>query len=309
MSRDYLKKFLNYKVEDFDEFHRKAYPNANIRTLNNFKQALKRIEKIYDKPLEELHLSFLDDPKDLFLKLEASDYSHNTNITTFSQILKLLKIIDFPLNEYNKFQQILNLNMKQNTVKREKELKEKLGYLPTLDTLKDILKEKINEINDNTTFDEMKYLTLLGILLLSIPLKLIQYSKMTIVFGKAESNYINNFLLEDLNGDYFIKSKDISVKIMDKDLIKLIQLWINEYNDTKHFFINNENSKTGMNNKDLRLALASATEKYFEANITNQEIRQIYMKHLMGLDPDFKQKFTLSHILGYKDTNVLELHS
>lgn len=309
MSKDYLKKFVNYDVDDFDEFHKKAYPNANIRTHNNFKQALKRLEKIYGEPLEDMNLKFLNDPKSLFQKLEASDYSHNTNITTFSQILKLLKIVDFPLNEYNKFQTILNVNMKQNTEKREEELKEKLGYLPTLDTLKEILKQKIDEIDDKTTFAEMKSLILLGILILSVPLKLIQYSKMLIVFGEPESNYINNFLLEDVNGEYFIKSKDISVKLVDKHLIKLIQIWINEYNVTKHFFINNENSKSGMNNKDLRFALATATEEYFDANITNQEIRQIYMKHLMSLDPDFKQKFALSHILGYKDTNVLELHS
>jgi hypothetical protein len=132
---------------------------------------------------------------------------------------------------------------------------------------------------------------------------------MIIVFGEPESNYLNNFLLENADGEYFIKSKDISVKLVDKHLIKLIQIWINEYNVTKHFFINNENSKSGMNNKDLRFALATATEEYFDANITNQEIRQIYMKHLMSLDPDFKQKYALSHILGYKDTNVLELHS
>ncbi len=309
MSKDYLKKFVNYDVDDFDSFHKKAYPNANIRTHNNFKQALKRIEKIYGEPLEDMNLKFLNDPSSLFKKLEASDYSHNTNITTFSQILKLLKIVDFPLNEYNKFQTILNLNMKQNSENREVELKEKLGYLPTLDTLKEILKEKIDEINENTTFADMKSLIILSVLILSVPLKLIQYSKMVIVFGEAESNYIQNFLLEDRNGDYYVKSKDISIKVVDKHLIKVIKIWIDEYNTTKHFFVNNENSKSGMNNKDLRFALATATEEYFEANITNQEIRQIYMKHLMSLDPDFKQKFALSHILGYKDTNVLELHT
>jgi len=32
------------------------------------------------------------------------------------------------------------------------------------------------------------------------------------------------------------------------------------------------------------------------------------MKHLMDLDPSFKEKIQLSELLGYKNTNVLDLH-
>jgi len=103
MNKDYLKKFLLYSVDDFDKFHRQAYPQANERTYNGFKQSLKRIEKIYEKPLNKLNLEFLEDPNDLFNKLSTSNYSHNTNISTFSQVMKLLKIMDYPLQDYNKF--------------------------------------------------------------------------------------------------------------------------------------------------------------------------------------------------------------
>ena len=103
MNKDYLKKFILFTVDDFDKFHRKAYPQANERTYNSFKQSLKRIEKIYEKPLNKLNLEFLEDPNDFFNKLSTSSYSHNTNITTFSQIMKLLKIMDYPLPKCIKF--------------------------------------------------------------------------------------------------------------------------------------------------------------------------------------------------------------
>ena len=52
--------------------------------------------------------------------------------------------------------------------------------------------------------------------------------------------------------DYFVKSGDISIKVNDPHLKKLIKLWINEFNTTKHFFIQHEDAKTGMNNKELK---------------------------------------------------------
>ena len=131
---------------------------------------------------------------------------------------------------------------------------------------------------------------------------------MTIKFIEADSNYIRNFLLEDIEGNYFVRSGDISIKINDKHLIKLIKLWINEFNTTKHFFIQHEDAKTGMNNKELRISLNNATKQYFGESLTNNDLRSLYMKHLMDLDPSFKEKIQLSELLGYKNTNVLDLH-
>ena len=171
-----------------------------------------------------------------------------------------------------------------------------------------MINEKINNINETTSFSDVRNLLLLTMKVLRVPLKLMQYTKMTIVFVNSDSNYIKNFLLEDINGNYFVKSGDISIKINDKHLIKLIKLWINEYNDTKHFFIQNENSKTGMNNKQLGLALSIASKQYIGETLSNADIRSLYMKNLMDLDPSFKEKIQISALLGYKNNNTLELH-
>ena len=308
MIKDYLKKFLAFKVEDFDEFHRKAYPHAHNRTHKSFRQGLVRIEKIYGKPLEELNLCFLDNAKETFDKFRETDYSHHTNISTFCMVLKILKLLGVPVNDYNSFQNILNLETKKNQLNSEENLKDKLDFLPSLNDLKDLLRTKIDNINETVSFQDVKYLLIVSMMVLTIPLKLLQYTKMTIKFIEADSNYIRNFLLEDIEGNYFVRSGDISIKINDKHLIKLIKLWINEFNTTKHFFIQHEDAKTGMNNKELRISLNNATKQYFGESLTNNDLRSLYMKHLMDLDPSFKEKIQLSELLGYKNTNVLNLH-
>jgi len=308
MNKDYLKNFYKFTVEDFTDFHKKAYPHANERTHKSFNQSLKRIEIIYKKPLNQLQLCFLDDAKDTFEKFKSTDYSHQTNITTFCMLLKILKMLSVPIDQYNKFQNILNLEVKKNNIVREEDLHEKLNFLPSFEEIRNLLREKIDDLNETSTFDDVKYLLILSMMVLSVPLKLMQYTKMGIVFVKPESKYMNNFLVEDQEGNFYVKSGEITIKINDSHLIKLIKLWINEYNTTKHFFIQHEQAKTGMNNKQLRIALNTASRQYLGEALSNGEIRSLYMKNLMDLDPSFKEKLQVSSLLGYKNNNILELH-
>lgn len=312
MNKDYLKHFLTFKVEDFDDFHQKAYPHAHKRTHKSFRESLRRIEKIYGKPLEHLHLCFLENPKDTFEKFVATDYSHQTNISTFCMILKILKLVGVPVDEYNKFQNVLNIETQKNKIIKEEDLKDKLNFLPNYNDMKEHIREKIDTISETDSFNDIKYLLIVAMMVLSVPLKLLQYTKMTIIFSQSqadENNYIKNFLLEDSDGNYYIKSDKISIKIIDSHLKKLIKLWIDEYNTTKHFFIQHENSKTGMNNKELRIALNNATNQIFGDSLTNSDLRSLYLKNIMDLDPSFKEKIQITELLGYKNNNFLELHN
>lgn len=309
MNSDYLKKFINFSVKDFDSFHQKAYPNAHARTHNSFRQGLKRLEKVYGDKLENLNLCFIKDPLDLYDKLNLSDYSHNTNITTFCMVLKLLKIVDVPLQEYNRFQNKLNLIAKDNQQNREDSLKEKLEFLPKFEDLKNLIRNKIDKLNQETSFQDIKQLVLVALMILSVPLKLVQYSRMAISFFKHDNKAIKNYIIEDMDGDYYIKSTDLSIKITDKHLKKLLKLWISDFNSTRFLLIANEESKVAMNHKDIRIALNTATKEIFEISFTNADIRSMYMRSLMELDPDFQQKLMLSKLLGYKTNDTIEMHS
>jgi hypothetical protein len=90
---EHFKKFSTYDVDEFSQLHDLAYPESSKSTKTTFTQGLKRIERIYEKPLPQLDLVFLKDPKALWSKLQESDYTKNTQLTTYTQILKILKII------------------------------------------------------------------------------------------------------------------------------------------------------------------------------------------------------------------------
>ena len=99
MNSDYLKKFINFSVKDFDSFHQKAYPQAHERTHNSFRQGMKRLEKVYGDKLENLNLCFIKDPLDLYDKLNLSDYSHH--LTSNKHEIK--PYVSFYVDMKNKF--------------------------------------------------------------------------------------------------------------------------------------------------------------------------------------------------------------
>ena len=229
-----------------------------------------------------------------------------------SMVLKLLKIVDVPLQEYNRFQNKLNLIAKDNQQNREDSLKEKLEFLPKFEDLKNLIRNKIDKLFDKiqeTSFQDIKQLVLVGLMILSVPLKLVQYSRMAISFYKHDNKAIKNYIIEDMDGDYYIKSTDLSIKITDKHLKKLLKLWISDFNSTRFLLIANEESKVAMNHKDIRIALNTATHEIFDISFTNADIRSMYMRSLMELDPDFQQKLMLSKLLGYKTNDTIEMHS
>ena len=84
---------------------------------------------------------------------------------------------------------------------------------------------------------------------------------------------------------------------------------ISDFNSTRFLLIANEESKVAMNHKDIRIALNTATHEIFDISFTNADIRSMYMRSLMELDPDFQQKLMLSKLLGYKTNDTIEMHS
>jgi len=304
---EYLKKFYPYTVKQFDEFHRKAFPNASKSTCYSFEQSLKRIEKIYDQPLEKLNLCFLKDPNELYDKLLESDYTENTIITTYTHVLKLLKLMDYPLNQYNKFLEILNYNSQKRQNRQEEELKEKLEFLPDFQSLRNIVKARIKEVDFNLQFSEMKHLIIMSMLVLSVPMKVSSYMGLKYTFAVPPKT-TGNWLINDDEDNWEFKFGDQLIKIVDNDLKKILDIWKNGYNMTKYVLISNEDSKKPMTAKEIRNSISLASKDIFDISLTAMDLRNAYMKHLIELDPDIEQKIQISKILGYVNTDRLDLH-
>jgi hypothetical protein len=304
---EYLKKFYPYTVKQFDEFHRKAFPNASKSTYYSFEQSLKRVEKIYGCPFEKLNLCFLKDPNDFYNKLLESDYTENTIITTYTHILKLLKLMDYPLNQYNKFLEILNYNAQKRQVRQEEELREKLEFLPDFQSLRNVIKTRIKEVDFNLQFSEMKHLVIMSILVLSVPMKINSYLNLRFTYG-VPPKAMGNWLVTDDDDSWYFQFSEQKIVIVDKDLVQLLDIWKNGYNMTKYVLISNEDSKKPLTSKEIRNSISIASKDIFDIGLNVNDLRNAYMKHLIELDPDIEQKIQISKILGYVNTDRLDLH-
>jgi hypothetical protein len=63
-----------------------------------------------------------------------------------------------------------------------------------------------------------------------------------------------------------------------------------------------------MNTKDINISLSMSSKNLLGINLSAGDLRSIYMKYLMTLDPNFKQKIILSNIMGYQNISKLEKH-
>ena len=64
-----------------------------------------------------------------------------------------------------------------------------------------------------------------------------------------------------------------------------------------------------MNGKQIARSLQDATEDIFGSELSVDNLRASYMKHIAELDPDFQDKLDIANILGYSTTDVMDKHS
>ena len=307
---DHIKKFQNYTIEQFAEFHGLSFKNASKSTNKSFKQSLKRLEIIYNKKFEELELSFLYNAETTYDKLGTSDYSNNTLISTYTSILKILKLVDAPLNHYNKFLKVLNREGKKRDIDQLIDLDDKLKYLPKYQDIKTIIEKNIDDMFENIEniqFYEIKNLLVLSLFVLTIPMKLSNYLSMKIIYDTSSIKENLNYILDD-DGIFTLVFKENTILITSERLNKLIKIWLDEFNSSKYLLIDNNIKQQKLGQKGIRIALSIGSKSILGSELTDIDLRSIFMKDLMKNDPNLKQKIMLSNLLGYQNLSKLEDH-
>ena len=118
-----LKNFIGFTIPDYVELCNKFYSKQSKYTITAFESSLKRIEKIYDKKLNELDLIYLIDVEDVIKHLDENSFSLNTKISTISTLSKCIKILDGPLSLQDKFVKKLNSLMTERNTEEQKQKK------------------------------------------------------------------------------------------------------------------------------------------------------------------------------------------
>jgi hypothetical protein len=281
---EHFKKFLGYSVEDFEELHNLAFPDSSKSTKITFTQGLKRVERIYGKPLNKLDLIYLKNPKDFYAILNESNYSKNTQLTTYTQVLKILKIIDAPLHLYNSYLKLLQEKSAEREEDKLEEIKANQQNLMEWDKMIEIWEDKFDDMIEENNYTELRNYLLLGLFLLQIPVRVSNYTRLKItnkdeVIGTSDTNnYLYKkemFVFNKYRTNHILGQKILA--ITNERLKELIEYFIDIYHLKTFLLPTHETSNTPMNGKDINRAIAIITLKLFERSYNVNDLRSAYM--------------------------------
>ncbi len=306
-------------VEELSQLHNDAFATASKSTKTTFKQALKRIEKIYNKPFNQINLHFVENPESFMKMLDESSYSENTKLSTVASILKLLKLIDAPLLVYNQWLIYLKDKTNEKNIDNDELLKNKLKVLVNYKDIKALIKEKANEFetSDSKDMEEFRNFLIVALFVLQIPVRVSNYVNMKVVddeeFVDDRCNYL---LLKDTSYKLIFNKYRTShilgtkrINIVNPTIQFLIDKYLTMYNkDSTNFLIQSVKNKRPMNGRQIEEAFQKGMQNAIGSDITIDNLRASYMKHIMELDPDFQDKLDIAQIMGYSTTQIMEKH-
>ena len=311
--------FYKYTVEDFDKLHNQVYINQSDSSKRTFKSTLRRLEKVYGKPLNELELDFCKDPIRLHLVFEATSYKQNTFFQTISVCIKILKMIDAPLsliNRYIKYHKTQADKVQTEKIKTFQNSELKVEFNDLKDTLKDYLEtENLNDLN----YKDFMSVLILSLFMLIIPARSSNFMNM--------KRYTSSNIPDDVSHNYLIndkKKKEFTfvfnnqrkntvlpqriLPIVDNKLKKLINIYLNDYykdNKTRWFLKRNSTPYGELKNVEIQRAVIYSSEKIFGFPVNIDDIRRLYLKHIYKLDVNLLEHFELIYLLGYKQMPIM----
>ncbi len=307
-------------VDDLSNLHDNAFNSSSKSTKTTFRQSLKRIEKIYNKPMNQIDLHFVEKPKEFIEMLEASSYSDNTKLATVASILKLLKLIDAPLMIYNEWLSYLKEKTNEKNDIEDLKLKKKLKVLVDYSSIRSIVENssvKYESDNNSIPIDEFKNFLIVCLFTLQIPVRVSNYVNLKVVddedFIDDKSNYLllkdNEYKLifNKYRTSHILGSKEVN--IINPTIQFLIDKWLTEYNkDSTNFLIQSVKNKRPMNGRQISNAFSQGMEKISGTELSIENLRAAYMKHIIDLDPDFQDKLDVAQIMGYSTTSIMDKH-
>ena len=312
--------FKTKTVDDLSLLHDMAFSSTSKATKTTFFQSLRRIEKIYNKPMGQIQLSFVNNPEEFLKLVDDSKYSKNTALTTITNILKLLKMIDAPLMIYNKWLTILKEKTEERSKKDNSTLKEKLKVLMDWKDIRNMVNTNLTKYidDDDIPIDLFKNFMILALFTIQIPVRISNYVNMKVVEDDDFVDNKSNYLVINDDGYKFVFNKYRTSHIIGKKILfiqnpslqYLIDKWLAKYNkESNNLLVVSEKNKRPMNGKQIARSLQDATEDIFGSELTVDNLRASYMKHIAELDPDFQDKLDIANILGYSTTDVLDKHN
>ncbi len=307
-------------IKELSDLHNQSYSNASNSTKSTFLQSLKRIEKLYNLKFPDIKLSFIENPEELIKKMDESNYSENTKLTTITNILKLLKIVDVPLITYNNWLTILKDKTEDRHARDADKLKDKLSVLVDFKLIRQTVRDKAHTYEQAEDMEMEKYRNFLifALFSLQIPVRVSNFVGMKVVDNESFMDDKSNYLLlkDDEYKMVFNKYRTShligkkTINIANETLKFLLDKWLAKYNTSSpNLFIVSNTNRRPMNSKQINEAFKSASKVLMGSELSVDNLRASYMRHIAELDPDLQDKLEIASILGYVNCDKIEEHA
>ena len=313
-----LDKFKKFSLADYVEMYEKYHGDRSSHTKTTFRDGLKRVEKVYGSPLEELKMSYvIDGAGSVVEKMREKEYKNNTIIATITSITKMLRMLDAPLKYLNDFLSKMNELTKEKYAelgKQEKTPEQEEQMMP-FDEMKKQYLDKFEEyMSGEKRFNDFRNYMTLGLFLLEIPVRIQNYLKMKIKYDSENFEKMsksNNYIV--INGDtikfrwnnYKTKSKlgEKTYEVKDEKMKEIIKKYLNDYHpdakkktQRKDFLLNERmNSLTG---SEFSNGLKQITDRIFGKGFSVNMIRHSFITQLLANDPSLEQKIEILNTMG-----------
>ena len=306
-------KFYNFSEKDFTQLYKEFSPNASKSTIQTFETALKRIEKIYQKSIENLNLEFINNPADIIKKFSDTEYSKNTMYSTINMINKLIIMIDAPLALKKKWgDMVKKLTHERDNAQLDnaKTRNESDNWIDFNDLLEKVVKE-IDLVFDkeNIKSNDFRNLLIFCLYCLMPPARIGNYLDCKVIRGSAENlpathNYI---IIKDMDSNpsfYFVFNKFKTVKSLGSQMFKvenpkltaLLYRYFKYHNKDGEYFLMSRGKE--LTQPNLTNILKKVSQELTDKNLSCNMLRHIYISHFLSENPTLRQKLEIAGAMG-----------
>lgn len=306
-------KFYNFSEKDFTNLYKEFSPNASKSTIQTFETALKRIEKIYQKSIENLNLDFINNPDDIIKKFSDTEYSKNTMYSTINMINKLIIMIDAPLALKKKWGDIVKKltqerdNAQLDNAKTRNESDNWIEYKELLDKVEKEI-DTVFEM-ENIKSNDFRNLLIFCLYCLMPPARIGNYLDCKVIRDDANNlpsthNYIIIKNMDNNPTFYFVFNKFKTAKSLGTQMFKvenikltaLLHRYFKYHNKDGEYFLMSRGKE--LTQPNLTNILKKVSYDLTEKNLSCNMLRHIYITHFLSENPTLRQKLEIAGAMG-----------
>ena len=306
-------KFYNFSEKDFTNLYKQFSPNASKSTIQTFETALKRIEKIYKKSIENLNLDFINNPDDIIKKFADTQYSKNTMYSTINMINKLIIMIDAPLTLKKKWGDVVKKltqerdNAQLDNAKTRNESDNWIEYKELLDKVEKEI-DTVFEM-ENIKTNDFRNLLIFCLYCLMPPARIGNYLDCKVIRDNAENlpsshNYIIIKNMDNNPSFYFVFNKFKTAKSLGTQMFKventkltaLLFRYFKYHNKDGEYFLMSRGKE--LTQPNLTNILKKVSQELTKKNLSCNMLRHIYITHFLSENPTLRQKLEIAGAMG-----------